>query len=172
MHAVRELSRKHGSLLIIDETHTICAGPGGYTRAHELDPDFLVIGKPVASGIAGGDLWIHCRCRARVREHVKREDCDTGGIGGTLAGNALSMAVMRATLENVLTEEAFDRMIPLATRFTEGVSGVIEEFSLPWHVTQLGCRAEYLFTDRRHRTATRRRTRPTSRWTSSCTCAR
>jgi glutamate-1-semialdehyde 2,1-aminomutase len=80
---------------------------------------------------------------------VKREDCDCGGIGGTLAGNALSIAVMRATLEKVLTEEAFERMIPLGTRFTAGVQGVIDEFALPWHVTQLGCRAEYLFTERR-----------------------
>jgi glutamate-1-semialdehyde 2,1-aminomutase len=147
--AVRDLSRKHGALLIIDETHTICAGPGGYTRAHELDPDLLVIGKPVASGIPAATYGFTEEVARLFAEHVKLEDCDTGGIGGTLAGNALSIAVMRATLEKVLTQEAFDRMIPLATRFTEGVQKAIDEFSMPWHVTQLGCRAEYLFTDRR-----------------------
>ena len=147
--AVRELTRKYGSLLIIDETHTICAGPGGYTRAHHLSPDMLVIGKPVASGIPAATYGFTADVAHRFAEHVKREDCDTGGIGGTLAGNALSLAVMRATLEKVLTEEAFARMIPLATRFTDGVNEVIREFDLPWHVTQLGCRAEYLFTERR-----------------------
>jgi glutamate-1-semialdehyde 2,1-aminomutase len=143
--AVRELSRKFGSLLIIDETHTICAGPGGFTRAHGLDPDFLVIGKPVASGIPAATYGFTAEVAKRFAEHVKREDCDTGGIGGTLAGNALSIAVMRATLEKVLTAEAFDRMIPLGTRFTEGVQQVIAKNALTWHVTQLGCRAEYLF---------------------------
>ena len=152
--AVRELSRKAGALLIIDETHTICAGPGGFTRAHGLDPDFLVIGKPVASGIPAATYGFTSGVAQRFAEHVKREDCDTGGIGGTLAGNALSLAVMRATLEEVLTAEAYDRMIPLATRFTEGVSSVIEEYTLPWHVTQLGCRAEYLFTAKRPKNGT------------------
>ena len=149
LEAVRELSRKYGSLLIIDETHTICTGPGGYTRVHNLDPDIFVIGKPVASGIPAATYGFTEAVARKFAEHVKREDCDTGGIGGTLAGNALSIKVMRATLEHVLTSEAFARMIPLATRFTDGVEGVIRAFALPWHVTQLGCRAEYLFTERR-----------------------
>ena len=148
-HAVRELSRKFGTLLIIDETHTICAGPGGYSRAHNLDPDFLVLGKPLASGIPAAIYGFTEAVARQFADHVKREDCDTGGIGGTLAGNALSIALMRATLEKVLTAEAFDRMIPLATRFTQEVESVIEQFELPWHVIQLGCRAEYLFTNRR-----------------------
>ena len=149
--AVRTLSRKYGSLLIIDETHTICAGPGGFTRAHKLDPDIFVIGKPVASGIPAATYGFTEEVARGFDEHVKREDCDTGGIGGTLAGNALSLAMMRATFEKVLTAEAFERMIPLATRFTDAVQAVIREFDLPWHVTQLGCRAEYLFTERRPR---------------------
>jgi hypothetical protein len=82
---------------------------------------------------------------AKISDRIKVEVCDTGGIGGTLAANALSLAAMRATLENVLTEEAFAKMIPMAERFTEGVSAVIQEFRLPWHVSQLGSRAEYLF---------------------------
>lgn len=146
---VRALSRKFGTLLIIDETHTICAGPGGFSRAHNLDPDFLVIGKPLASGIPAATYGFTAEIAAKFNEHIKREDCDTGGIGGTLAGNALSLAVMRATLDKVLTAESFERMIPLASRFTAGVEAVIASHSLPWHVTQLGCRVEYLFTDRR-----------------------
>jgi glutamate-1-semialdehyde 2,1-aminomutase len=143
--ALRELTRKHGALLIIDETHTICAGPGGYTRAEKLDPDFLVFGKPIGSGIPGAAYGFTQQVADMITERHSLEDCDTGGIGGTLAGNALSLAAMRATLAKVLTQEAFDRMIPLAERWTGGVQKVIGECKLPWSVTRLGCRAEYLF---------------------------
>ncbi len=143
--ALRELTRKHGTLLILDETHTICAGPGGYTRAENLDPDFLVFGKPIAGGVPGAAYGFTQEVADRILARHHLEDCDTGGIGGTLAGNALSLAAMRATLQKVLTREAFDRMIPLAERWTAGVEKTIREFDIPWHVTRLGCRAEYLF---------------------------
>jgi glutamate-1-semialdehyde 2,1-aminomutase len=143
--ALRELTRKYGSLLIIDETHTICAGPGGYTRAENLDPDFLIIGKPIGSGVPGAAYGFTQKVADLILERQSLEDCDTGGIGGTLAGNALSLAAMHATLSKVLTQEAFDRMIPMAERWTAGVEKVIKDFGLPWHVTRLGCRAEYLF---------------------------
>ena len=144
-HALRELTRKYGTLLILDETHTICAGPGGYTRAENLDPDFLVFGKPIAGGLPGAAYGFTQKVADMILERQSLEDCDTGGIGGTLAGNALCLAAMRATLTKVLTKEAFDRMIPLAERWTAGVQKVIKDFGLPWHVTRLGCRAEYLF---------------------------
>ncbi len=143
--ALRELTRKHGTLLIIDETHTICAGPGGYTRAENLQPDVLVFGKPIAGGVPGAAYGFTQEVATRVADRQNLEDCDTGGIGGTLAGNALSLASMRATLTKVLTKDAFDRMIPMAERWTVGVEKAIAEFALPWHVTRLGCRAEYLF---------------------------
>src|SRR5712691_7248392 len=144
-HALRELTRKYGTLLIIDETHTICAGPGGYTSAENLDPDFLVFGKPIAGGLPAATYGFTQDEAKSIAERHSLEDCDTGGIGGTLAGNALSLAAMRATLTKVLTKEAFDRMIPLAERWTLGVAKAIGEAELPWHVTRLGCRAEYLF---------------------------
>ena len=143
--ALRELTRKHGTLLIIDETHTICAGPGGYTRAESLDPDFLVFGKPIGGGVPGAAYGFTQQVADMIMKNHSLEDCDTGGIGGTLAGNALSLAAMRATLTKVLTKEAFDRMIPMAERWTAGVQKVINDFGIPWHVTRLGCRAEYLF---------------------------
>ncbi len=149
--ALRDISRRHGTLLILDETHTICAGPGGYTRAHGLDPDFFVLGKPIASGIPAAVYGFTEEVGDRIRTQIRIEECDTGGIGGTLAANAFSLAAMRATLECVLTEQAFARMIPLAERFAAGVHGAIREFDVPWHVTRLGCRAEYLFTDKRPR---------------------
>jgi glutamate-1-semialdehyde 2,1-aminomutase len=144
-NALREITRRTGTLLIIDETHTICAGPGGYTRAYGLQPDMLTIGKPVASGVPAAVYGFSAEVAERIQAKTDLEMADTGGIGGTLAGNALSIAAMRATLEHVLTPEAFDKTIPLAERFTAGVQGVIEEFQLPWHVTRLGCRAEYWF---------------------------
>jgi glutamate-1-semialdehyde 2,1-aminomutase len=144
--AASELARRYGSLLIADETHTICAGPGGCTREWDLHPDLLVFGKPIGSGIPGATYGCTEEVAQRISARIHLEDCDVGGIGGTLAGNALSLAAMRATLEDVLTPAAFEHMIPLAVRFTEGVAGQICSAGLPWNVTRLGCRAEYTFT--------------------------
>jgi glutamate-1-semialdehyde 2,1-aminomutase len=143
--ALRELTRKHGTLLIIDETHTICAGPGGFTRAENLDPDVIVFGKAIGAGIPGAAYGFSQDVADRIAARQELENCDVGGVGGTLAGNALSLAAMRATLTKVLTKEAFDRMIPMAERWTAGVAKTIAESQLPWHVTRLGCRAEYMF---------------------------
>src|SRR3954447_2120893 len=144
--SLREMTRRLGTMLIIDETHTICAGPGGYTREENLDPDFFVFGKAIAGGVPGAAYGFTEEVAKLIVERQNIEDIDTGGIGGTLAGNALSLAAMRATLEKVLTKAAFDHMIPLGERWTAGVEKAIAEFAVPWHVTRLGCRAEYLFT--------------------------
>ncbi len=143
--ALREITRRTGTLLIIDETHTICTGPGGYTREHGLQPDMLTLGKPIASGVPAAVYGFSAEMAERVRGISSIEKADTGGIGGTLAGNALSMAAMRATLKSVLTKEAYEQTIPLAKRFTDGVQAVIKEKELPWHIARLGCRAEYWF---------------------------
>ena len=143
--ALRALTRKAGALLIIDETHTICAGPGGYTAAHGLEPDLLTLGKPIGGGVPGAVYGFSDEVAARLAGRIVQADCDTGGIGGTLAGNALSLAAMRATLGQVLTAESYRLTIPLAERFQAGVEGVIAEFGLPWIVKRLGCRAEYWF---------------------------
>ncbi len=150
--ALRELTRRHGTLLAIDETHTICCGPGGYTGAHGLEPDLVTIGKPIAGGIPAAAYGLSGEVAARLAGRIELEDVDVGGVGGTLAANALSLAAMRATLAEVLTDEAFGRMIPLAERWTAGVEAGIAEAGLPWHVTRLGCRAEYLFGPDRPRT--------------------
>jgi glutamate-1-semialdehyde 2,1-aminomutase len=143
--ALREITRKTHTLLIADETHTICAGPGGYTRAENLEPDLLVFGKPIGGGVPGAVYGFTQLVADHIQKHIELQDCDTGGIGGTLAGNALSLAAMRACLTKLLTKDAFDCMIPMAERWTAGVQKVIAELELPWHVTRLGCRAEYLF---------------------------
>jgi len=143
--ALRDITRRTGTLLIIDETHTICAGPGGYTRLAGLEPDLFVIGKPIAGGIPAAAYGLSAEVAERARPHTPVEDSDTSGIGGTLSANALALAAMRATLEHVLAQSAYDRMIPLGERFEQGVEEVIEEFELPWIVKRLGCRAEYWF---------------------------
>ncbi len=143
--ALRAITRRTGTLLILDETHTISAGPGGYTRAQGLLPDILTIGKPLAGGIPAAVYGLSADVADCVAAATTVAEADTGGIGGTLAGNAMSLAAMRATLEHVLTDAAYARTIPLAGRFAEGVESVIAEHGLPWHVAQLGCRAEYWF---------------------------
>jgi len=143
--SVRALCTRYGALLVIDETHTISAGPGGCTMAWGLDPDFVTIGKTLGAGIASGAYGMTGRVRAMVLQHTDAKNADVGGIGGTLAGNALSLAAMRATLGEVMTDAAFEQMIALGERFEEGVRGVIESHALPWHVVRLGCRVEYLF---------------------------
>ena len=148
---LRRLTREHGTLLVIDETHTICAGPSGHTGAENLEPDFLVVGKPIGGGVPGATYGFTEEVADAIAMHSDIEHCDVGGIGGTLAANALSLAAMRATLENVLTPQAFDHMIPLAERWTAGVEKAIAEFDVPWHVSRLGCRAEYLFSRNRPR---------------------
>ncbi|MCU1537887.1 MAG: aminotransferase class-III [Humibacillus sp.] len=142
---VRDLATRYGALLINDETHTICAGPGGYTGAHGLEPDLLVIGKSIGGGIPCGTFGFTEDIAQRIARSVELEDIDVGGIGGTLAGNGLSMAAMRATLEHVMTPTAFDLMVPLADAWADGVQAGIDAVGAPWHVTRLGARAEYNF---------------------------
>ncbi|MEI6216817.1 MAG: transaminase [Actinomycetes bacterium] len=142
---VRKLATKYGTLLIIDETHTISVGPGGMTAMFNLKPDFLTIGKAIAGGIPTGTFGMTTEVAERIKAKVEREIIDTGGIGGTLAGNALSLAAMRATLTQVLTDSAFAAMIPLGRRWCDGVDAAIKEFDLPWYCSRLGARGEYLF---------------------------
>jgi glutamate-1-semialdehyde 2,1-aminomutase len=144
----QQLAKRYGSLFIADETHTICAGPGGCTAAWKLEPDLVVFGKAIGSGIPGATYGCSEEVAQRISAHIHLEDCDVGGIGGTLAGNALSLAAMRATLGNILTAKNFEKMMPLAIRFNDGVAAEIKKHCLPWNVQRLGCRAEYTFCQR------------------------
>jgi glutamate-1-semialdehyde 2,1-aminomutase len=142
---VRRITRAHGVYLIIDETHTICAGPGGCTRAWSLEPDFFVIGKPIGGGMPAAVHGMTENVARDIERSLSADDIDVSGVGGTLTGNALALAAVRATLSSTLREQDYDIMIPLATRWAHGVQSVINVFSLNWHVQQLGCRAEYWF---------------------------
>ncbi|MEV6053772.1 transaminase [Streptomyces sp. NPDC052107] len=151
---VRELTRRYGSLLINDETHTFSAGPGGCTAAWDLEPDLLTIGKAIGGGIPAGAYGLSAELAERLLSRADLDLVDMGGVGGTLAGNALSVAATRATLEHVLTDEAFARMAKLSERFEAGVRAGIEAHRLPWSVSRLGARTEYCFTSPAPRTGT------------------
>jgi glutamate-1-semialdehyde 2,1-aminomutase len=143
--AVGELAREYDAKWIIDETHTISMGPGGMTADLELKPDFLTIGKAIGGGIPTGTFGMTHHIATQILEKTRREVIDTGGIGGTLAGNAVSLAAIRATLTEALTEKNFKKMIALGNRWCDGVEKAIRDFRLPWHVNRLGARGEYTF---------------------------
>jgi glutamate-1-semialdehyde 2,1-aminomutase len=142
---VREITRRYGVYLIIDETHTISAGPGGCTAAWGLEPDIIVIGKPIGGGFPVATYGLSEEIAAGLDPVIRGHDADVGGVGGTLAGSAMATAAIRATLSSTLLAEDYERMIPLATRWTDGVADAIERAGVPWSVQQLGCRAEYWF---------------------------
>ncbi|MFD1656691.1 transaminase [Streptomyces caeni] len=152
---VRELTRRSGALLINDETHTFSAGPGGCTAAWDLEPDMLTIGKAIGGGIPAGAYGLSAELAELLLGRDDLDLVDMGGVGGTLAGNALSVAATRATLEHVLTDEAFAGMAKLSERFEAGVRACVERRKLPWSVSRLGARTEYRFADPAPRTGTR-----------------
>jgi glutamate-1-semialdehyde 2,1-aminomutase len=146
LDGVRALTRRYGTLLIIDETHTFSAGPGGCTRAWGLEPDLFVIGKAIGGGIPAGAFGMSEEFEAQTLARKDLDLIDMGGVGGTMAGSALSMAAMRATLGQVLTGAAFEHMIALATTYADGVRDLLTRYELPWTISRLGARAEYRFT--------------------------
>ncbi|MGQ4349636.1 transaminase [Streptomyces sp. SAS_275] len=154
LEGVRELTHRYGTLLINDETHTFSAGPGGCTAAWDLEPDILTIGKAIGGGIPAGAYGLSADLAEQLLGRADLDLIDMGGVGGTLAGNALSVAAMRATLEHVLTDGAFAAMATLSERFEAGVRAGIERWELPWSVSRLGARTEYRFADPAPRTGT------------------
>jgi glutamate-1-semialdehyde 2,1-aminomutase len=147
LEGVRQLCDQSGTLLIHDETHTFSAGPGGATRRWDLHPDALTIGKSLGGGVPCGAYGLSEDLAARVAAAVEdgADIVDVGGVGGTLAGNAMSLAAMRAVLGEVLTDAAFKEMEDLATLFSAGVTGAVTTHELDWSISQLGARCEYRF---------------------------
>ncbi len=143
--ALRELTRRYSALLILDETHTISAGPGGYTAEYGLEPDILTVGKPIGGGVSAGAYGVSAEIAVRIIARTSLSEADTGGVGGTLAANALSLAAMRATLTDVLTPEAYRHATSVAERFEAGVRDVLTRRAVPFSVSRLGTRVEYIF---------------------------
>jgi glutamate-1-semialdehyde 2,1-aminomutase len=145
MAGVRAACMRTGTLLICDETHTLSAGPGGCTAAWGLEPDLVTIGKAIAGGLPIGAYGVSAEVARRIEALEGADLVDVGGVGGTLAGNALSMAAARATLGEVLTDEAFEQMTALCDHLVAGVRGALAEHDMPWSIVQLGARAELAF---------------------------
>jgi glutamate-1-semialdehyde 2,1-aminomutase len=145
--ALRTLTREVGTLLVIDETHTISTGPGGYTRAYDLEPDVFVLGKAVAGGVPAAVWGVTAELSARMDEAQLRIGPGQSGIGTTLSGNALAMAAMRAMLSEVMTDTAYARMLAGADRLVAGLRAMIAARRLPWSVVHVGARVELVFAD-------------------------
>jgi glutamate-1-semialdehyde 2,1-aminomutase len=154
LEGVRELTRRYGTLLIHDETHTFSAGPGGVTGRDALHPDVVTIGKAIAGGVPCGAYGLSAGLASALLARADLDLVDMGGVGGTLAGNPVSMAAARACLGEVLTDAAFTHMIGLTTRLTAALTTAVQSAGLPWSVTQLGARVEFRYADPAPRTGT------------------
>jgi glutamate-1-semialdehyde 2,1-aminomutase len=141
---LRALTRKTGTLLVIDETHTMSSGPGGYSRAHGLEPDALVLGKPIAGGIPAAVYGFSDDCARRIRTYLGTRKPGHSGIGTTLAGSKIQLALMRAVLETYFTAETFETLIRLAERLERGIADVIIKYGVAWHVVRVGARVEFM----------------------------
>jgi len=145
--ALRRMTRDAGTLLIIDETHTLSTGPGGYTRAHGLDPDIFTLGKAIAGGLPAAVWGVTANLAVRMDEAQARIGPGYSGIGTTLSGNALAMAAMRAMLADIMTDKAYRAMLAGAETLVAGLSAVIARRSLAWSVVHVGARVELVFAD-------------------------
>lgn len=143
--AAQALIRRAGAALVLDETHTISVGPGGYSRAHGLAPDALVIGKPLGGGVPCAAYGFSAEWALRAMRAKLSAPAGHSGIGTTLSGNLLAMAAMRATLSELMTDTVYAPMLAGATRLAEGLRACIARHRLPWCVTQLGARTEFQF---------------------------
>ncbi|PZQ81629.1 MAG: aspartate aminotransferase family protein [Ancylobacter novellus] len=140
--ALREITRRTGTLLLIDETHTLSSGPGGYTGKCGLEPDLFVVGKAIAGGIPTAVWGMSAEVADRLTRARASQPDGRSGMGTTLSGTALQLAALRATLENVATEAAYAHMNQLADRLEAGLADVLAQARLPWHVARCGARVE------------------------------
>lgn len=146
LEALHDLTRRHGTLLVFDETHTISTGPGGWTGTHGPVPDLFVLGKPVAGGVPCAVYGFSAEVAARMERVRALGESGHSGIGTTLSANALALAAMHAALAEVMTPAAYAHMLPLADRLAETLRAAIAAHGLDWHVTHVGARGEFICT--------------------------
>ncbi|MGV8985842.1 MAG: aspartate aminotransferase family protein [Cypionkella sp.] len=144
LEGLRRLATQYGALLIIDETHTISSGYGGYTRVHGLEPDIFVVGKCVAGGIPTAVWGLTEATAARYLTVNANRASGHSGMGTTLSANPMQFACLRATLSEVMTPKAYDHMEKLAKRLHSGLSAAIAAHALPWHALRVGARVEFI----------------------------
>jgi glutamate-1-semialdehyde 2,1-aminomutase len=140
--ALRRLTRETGTLLCIDESHTFSFAYGGLKRQWQLECDFLTLGKGFGSGLAFAGYGMSREIADHVERHLDILHRKSGlGLGGTLYGNALSMAAARAVLEHVLTKESFERVSTLGGRMADGIDAICRDLDLPCRAFRLGPRS-------------------------------
>ena len=146
LETLRTLTQKHGTLLILDETHTLSSGPGGYAREHNIVPDGLVFGKPIAGGIPAAAYGFSADVATRIRTFLASNGEGRSGIGTTLSGSRIQLALIKTVLTHFFTQEAFAPLIELAKRLERGIADVIIKHGVDWHVTRVGARVEFMCT--------------------------
>ena len=142
--ALRDACTRHGTLLIIDETHTISTGHGGYTCVHGLDPDMFVVGKCVAGGMPTAVWGMRPVIEARYLHVNAARASGHSGMGTTLSANPMQFACLVATLAKVMTPKAYASMNKGAARLAKGLSAAIAKRGAPWHVVRVGARVEFI----------------------------
>jgi glutamate-1-semialdehyde 2,1-aminomutase len=143
--AAQKIIRKHNTMLVMDETHTISSGPGGYARADGIEADAIVVGKPMGGGVPCA-VYGFREALAKLAQQAKRSaPPGHSGIGTTLSANMLASTAMRATLEHVMTDAAYAHMFLIAKKLADGLHSVIAKHAMPWCVTQVGARVEFQF---------------------------
>jgi glutamate-1-semialdehyde 2,1-aminomutase len=141
---LRRLASQYGALLIIDETHTISSGLGGYTRVNGLQPDMFVVGKCVAGGMPTSVWGVSEAVAERYLQVNANRPSGHSGMGTTLSANPMQFACLRAMLAEVMTETNYARMEQGAARLEQGLSRVIAAHGLPWQVVRVGARVEFI----------------------------
>ena len=142
LDALREVTRRHKTLLVMDETHTLSSGPGGYCRTARLEPDFLVVGKAIAGGFPCAVYGFTAELEERIRGVMAAKPPGHSGIGTTLSANPMAMAALRACLELVMTPAAFQHMLAMGERLEDALESLLEAEGLPWNVQRVGARLE------------------------------
>ncbi len=151
--AARELCRRYGTLLVMDETHTLSSAPGGYAHANGLEPDFLVAGKAVAGGLPCAIYGFSARVAQQMQEAKNAAPEGHSGIGTTLTANALTLAALHAALTHLHHSNTYDRMLAGARQLEQGLMVRMARHRLPWTVTRMGARMELQFMPRTPRHA-------------------
>ena len=146
LKTLRILTKNHGTLLILDETHTLSSGPGGYAREHDIVPDGLVFGKPIAGGIPAAAYGFSAETAARIQAYLKHRGEGRSGIGTTLSGSRIQLALIKTVLQSYMTKKAFAPLVKLANRLEQGIAAIINKHGVDWHVTRVGTRVEFMCT--------------------------
>lgn len=144
LDGLRELTRRYGTLLCIDEAHTFQFAFGGLSRAWNLNTDFIVAGKGFGSGLPFGLYGMSEEVATSVARHA---DGDLGprgiALGGTTYGSALALAVARVMLEEVMTEAAYQHVTALGAQLANGLDTTFRSRSLPWTAFRCGPRSGF-----------------------------